>query len=265
LKRPSDGTSYSDWERRCHIDPWTTTGLVNLAEYSGGFLGVNEEFSTYPANDYWDTTTSGTGTGTGNDGNISGLTGLNTRQLKSGQPAGFDPTIWAEKSGINGSFPYLINNPPPKRSRLAGGNILLMVGLRVAGARRTCRAPTIRDTDMSLVLVVEDEAVTRMSTASMVRDAGYEAMEAESGEQALDILAKGHPIAIILTDIGMPGPVDGFELAECVHEYWPAVRVIFVSGQLEAHDRWVHEDDMLIAKPIVPEQVHALLDEVSGQ
>jgi hypothetical protein len=77
---------------------------------SGGF-----ECSWYSINpvadDYWDTTTSGTDDGVCG-GNTSGITGLTTQQLKSGLPAGFDPTIWAESKKINNGLPYLINNPP---------------------------------------------------------------------------------------------------------------------------------------------------------
>jgi hypothetical protein len=63
------------------------------------------------ADDYWDTTTSGTKDGVGG-GNIPGITGLTTKQFKSGLPSGFDATIWAENPSINNGLPYLINNPP---------------------------------------------------------------------------------------------------------------------------------------------------------
>ena len=78
----------------------------------GGFIGQDEggEFTDC----YWDTTTSRRAQGTG-EGNISGITGLTTKQLKSGLPAGFDPTIWAEDPKINNGFPYLVTNPPPEK------------------------------------------------------------------------------------------------------------------------------------------------------
>jgi hypothetical protein len=78
----------------------------------GGFIGIDSVLSDL-ASSYWNTTTSKTSQGTG-EGNVNGLTGLTSIQLKSGLPAGFDPTIWREKKGVNHGFPYLINNPPPK-------------------------------------------------------------------------------------------------------------------------------------------------------
>lgn len=67
----------------------------------GGFYG----------SDYWDTETSGTNQGTGN-GNYAGVTGLTTKQFKSGLPEGLEPPIWAEKKTINNGYPYLLGNPP---------------------------------------------------------------------------------------------------------------------------------------------------------
>ncbi|HEX4160261.1 MAG TPA: hypothetical protein VHY79_17485 [Rhizomicrobium sp.] len=63
------------------------------------------------ANCYWDTTTSGTDEGTG-EGNVSGIDGVTTKQLKSGLPAGFDPSMWGENPNINNGLPYLLANPP---------------------------------------------------------------------------------------------------------------------------------------------------------
>jgi hypothetical protein len=94
------GTSYS-------------TGAVSggASSYVGGFLGGEDE---QVSGCYWDTTTSGTTQAVGYGNDHAGITGLTTAQLKSGLPAGFDPTIWAERPKINGGLPYLINNPPPK-------------------------------------------------------------------------------------------------------------------------------------------------------
>jgi hypothetical protein len=68
----------------------------------GGFVGE----STYnPAQDnYWDSDTSGASVGC-SGGSCVGVTALSDAQLKSGLPAGFDPTIWAQSPGINNGYP----------------------------------------------------------------------------------------------------------------------------------------------------------------
>ncbi len=78
----------------------------------GGFIGW-EDVHAQMTSSYWDTTTSGTEQSVG-EGELYGVTGLTSAELKGGLPAGFDPAIWREKKGVNHGFPYLINNPPPK-------------------------------------------------------------------------------------------------------------------------------------------------------
>lgn len=61
---------------------------------------------------YWNVTTSGVSQGAGNIVNDPGITGLTSKQLRSGLPAGFAKSIWNETAGINRGFPWLIANPP---------------------------------------------------------------------------------------------------------------------------------------------------------
>jgi hypothetical protein len=80
----------------------------------GGFVG--EADTSEPISDvYWDLETSGVSDpsqGAGNIANFPGITGLTDTQLKSGLPAGFDPSIWRQNPSINKGYPYLIANPP---------------------------------------------------------------------------------------------------------------------------------------------------------
>jgi hypothetical protein len=80
-------------------------------DYAGGSVGWNAYGEGTFTDVYWDTTTSGIDTGVGS-GSYSGVTGLTTLQLQSGLPAGFQSSVWREKSKINGGLPYLIANPP---------------------------------------------------------------------------------------------------------------------------------------------------------
>jgi hypothetical protein len=83
----------------------------------GGLVGRDDSASGSGTigSSFWDLDTSGIGDpsqGAGNISNDRGITGLTDSQLKSGLPAGFDPSTWAEDPNINGGNPYLIANPP---------------------------------------------------------------------------------------------------------------------------------------------------------
>ena len=84
----------------------------------------------------------------------------------------------------------------------------------------------------AVVLVVEDEMMLRMRAVNMVEDAGYTPVEALDADEAIAILESRSDIALMCTDIQLPGSMDGLGLAHTVHKRWPAIKIITVSGQL---------------------------------
>src|SRR5258705_11740756 len=85
-----------------------------------------------------------------------------------------------------------------------------------------------------VVLIVEDEMMIRMRAVDMVEDAGYSPVEALDADEAVAILESRSDIALMCTDIQMPGSMDGLGLAH-VHERWPSIKIIVVSGQLNSN------------------------------
>jgi CheY-like chemotaxis protein len=85
---------------------------------------------------------------------------------------------------------------------------------------------------LAVVLIVEDEMMLRMRAVDMVQDAGYTPVEALDTDEAVAILESRSDIALICTDIQLPGSMDGLGLAHTVHKRWPAIKIILVSGQL---------------------------------
>src|SRR5476649_2832807 len=83
------------------------------------------------------------------------------------------------------------------------------------------------------VLIVEDEMVLRMRAVDIVEDAGFTPLEAVNADDALAILESRSDIELLFTDIQMPGSMDGLKLAHAVHERWPPIKIILVSGQLQ--------------------------------
>src|SRR3982751_359144 len=102
----------------------------------------------------------------------------------------------------------------------------------------------------AVVLVVEDEMLLRMRAVEMVEDAGFTSVEAVDADQAVAILESRSDIALLFTDIQMPGSMDGLKLAHAVHQRWPPIKIILVSGQLKPADVDLPADSRFYGKPL---------------
>ncbi len=80
------------------------------------------------------------------------------------------------------------------------------------------------------VLVVEDDALIRLSTSEYLRDCGYEVLEAGGGDSALQILARSGEIAVLLTDYGLPG-MNGGELVQKARAARPGLPAVLITGR----------------------------------
>jgi two-component sensor histidine kinase/ActR/RegA family two-component response regulator len=114
------------------------------------------------------------------------------------------------------------------------------------------------------VLVVEDEMVLRMRAVDIVEDAGFTAVEAVNADEALAILETRSDISLLFSDIQMPGSMDGLMLANAVHDRWPAIKIILVSGQVKLCDTEKPADSRFFGKPLVVKQIVAELQEMVG-
>ncbi|WPZ33513.1 response regulator [Thalassobaculum sp. OXR-137] len=85
-------------------------------------------------------------------------------------------------------------------------------------------------TDVRTVLVVEDEPLVRLSTCEAFTEAGYDVLEAENGEQAVEILTNGSQIDLVFTDIRLGGVLNGWDVAEEARVAHAGVHVIYASG-----------------------------------
>ena len=115
------------------------------------------------------------------------------------------------------------------------------------------------------VLVVEDEMMLRMRAVDMVEDAGFNPIEAVNADDALAILESRSDIELLFTDIQMPGSMDGLKLANAVHERWPLIKIILVSGQLKLTDSDKPADSRFFGKPIEVKQMIAEMQDMIGK
>ena len=111
------------------------------------------------------------------------------------------------------------------------------------------------------VLVVEDEALTRIVTADAISDKGVMVWEASDADEALRLLDCKPHIGVMFTDVSMPGEVDGLELARMVHRARPEVELIVTSGAIKVENEDLPDNGTFVQKPYRPEQVAQLVSE----
>jgi CheY-like chemotaxis protein len=114
------------------------------------------------------------------------------------------------------------------------------------------------------VLIVEDEMMLRMRAVDIVEDAGFSPVQAINADQALSILESRSDISLLFTDIQMPGSMDGLKLAHAVHDRWPAIKIILVSGQVNPSDAERPKDSRFFGKPLSDGQMIAELQAMVG-
>jgi DNA-binding response OmpR family regulator len=112
---------------------------------------------------------------------------------------------------------------------------------------RNCEEPPVR------ILVVEDDPLIREFVVQALRDEGYEVIHAATGEEALAWC--GRRVAdVLVTDVRLPGSIDGWQIAECCRELDPELPVIYASGFSPVAPRPV-AGSMFLRKPFPPEEV----------
>ena len=84
-----------------------------------------------------------------------------------------------------------------------------------------------------VILIVEDEALVRLSAVGMLEDAGFRTIEAASGDEALELLVADSDVQLLFTDVNMPGIIDGLVLARQVHDRWPQIGIMVASAKKE--------------------------------
>jgi two-component sensor histidine kinase/CheY-like chemotaxis protein len=112
--------------------------------------------------------------------------------------------------------------------------------------------------------VVEDEMVLRLRAVDIVEDAGFTAVEAVNADEALAILESRSDISLLFSDIQMPGSMDGLKLAHAVHDRWPSIKIILVSGQIKVCDSDKPADSRFFGKPLEVKQMISELQQMVG-
>lgn len=90
-----------------------------------------------------------------------------------------------------------------------------------------------RAAENETIVVVDDEPLVRMVAVEILEDLGYNVLEAGDGPSAMRIMNSGQPVDLLVTDVGLPGGMNGRQLADAVRVARPDLRVLFVTGYAE--------------------------------
>ncbi len=113
------------------------------------------------------------------------------------------------------------------------------------------------------VLVVEDEPIIRLGIVSSIEDAGHDVVEASNADEAVRQLSAVGGIEVIVTDVDMPGSMDGIDLAQHARRGWPEIGLIVISGKVGVMPGQLPSGARFMSKPFLEPQLIAAIEAVA--
>ena len=117
------------------------------------------------------------------------------------------------------------------------------------------------------VLVVDDEPTIRMLVVEILREMGHNVLEAGDGATALRLLGTGAQVDLLITDVGLPGHMNGRQVADAALTLLPALKVLFITGYAEnavIGNGPLGANMALLTKPfamdVITDRIHTILD-----
>lgn len=121
----------------------------------------------------------------------------------------------------------------------------------------------LRPAEGETVLVVDDEATIRLLIVEVLEDLGYAALQAGDGAAGLKLLRSGRRIDLLVTDVGLPGGMNGRQLADAARTLRPELRILFITGYAESAaigDRHLEEGMQVLTKPFTMRDLASRLE-----
>jgi DNA-binding NtrC family response regulator len=113
------------------------------------------------------------------------------------------------------------------------------------------------------ILIVEDEAFIRYDLFDFFEDQGFDVFEAENADVAIELMAANPTIRVVLTDVDMPGSMDGVRLAHFIRERYPPTLLLIASGAAKLTPGDMPVGALFVAKPFDPRSLLGVIREAS--
>jgi DNA-binding NtrC family response regulator len=114
------------------------------------------------------------------------------------------------------------------------------------------------------ILIVDDEPLIRINMVDFFIAQGFQVFEAENADHAIALLEENPTIPVVLTDVQMPGAMDGLRLAHVIRERWPPTLLVIVSGGVPLLSAALPSRATFIAKPFDPRRVLSEIKRLSA-
>ena len=111
------------------------------------------------------------------------------------------------------------------------------------------------------ILIVEDEALIRYDLVDFFEDAGFQVFEADNAEVAIALMDANRSIRIVLTDVQMPGTMDGMKLAHHIRDRYPPTLLLIASGEIRPTAAELPTGAVFIQKPFDPRSVLSVIQQ----
>jgi CheY-like chemotaxis protein len=116
-----------------------------------------------------------------------------------------------------------------------------------------------RPLNPATILIVENEAIVRIELVAQLTDLGLKVLVASDADEAIALLDSHQEIKLLLTDITMPGSMDGIRLAHHVRKRWPPIKIIVMSGRPGTSLGDLPSGSAFFPKPYAPETLRDAL------
>jgi CheY-like chemotaxis protein len=131
-----------------------------------------------------------------------------------------------------------------------------------------CEMPVVRPSGVhgieqlrrGSVLLVEDNEEVAAGVAAVLETFGCDVSHETTADKAFDVLTTGRRFDLVLSDIQMPGRLNGIDLAEKVRGTWPLQRIALMTGYADEFERAQHTGVRILAKPFDIDELRELVE-----
>ena len=99
------------------------------------------------------------------------------------------------------------------------------------------------------ILTVEDEFLISEYLRAILEGGGHRVIATFEADEAIEVLERVRDIQLVITDISMPGPMDGLRLAAAIRDRWPPIHLIVVTGLARPNRSELPWDSLFVPKP----------------